>query len=88
MTDADSDQLKQAVENMHGGKVTFIQVVPVKEMFGGKTVWEGTVYVFDLSGNAKATRAYAWSSPIEGSAKHKFFAVLHQGGIKQRRLRQ
>jgi hypothetical protein len=29
-----------------------------------------------------AHRAYAWSSPIEGSDKRRFFAVLHQGAIK------
>jgi hypothetical protein len=38
--------------------------------------------VFDLAGNPQATRAYAWSSPIEGSSKRRFFAVLHMGGIK------
>ena len=43
-----------------------------------KTVWEGAVHVFDLSGHPTATRAYAWSSPIEGSTKRRFFAVLHQ----------
>jgi len=37
--------------------------------------------VFDLAGNAKATRAYAWSSPVEGSDKRRFFAVLHVGRI-------
>jgi len=51
--------------------------VPVKETFGGKTVWEGVVHVFDLEGNEKANRTYAWSSPIEGSEKRRFFAVLH-----------
>lgn len=33
--------------------------------------------VFDLAGHPTATRAYAWSSPIEGSTKRRFFAVLH-----------
>jgi hypothetical protein len=40
------------------------------------------VYVFDLAGNPNATRAYAWSSPIEGSDRRRFFAVLHMGAIK------
>jgi hypothetical protein len=40
-------------------------------------VWEGVVHVFDLEGHPKAPRAYAWSSPIEGSTKRRFFAVLH-----------
>jgi hypothetical protein len=35
------------------------------------------VRVFDISGRSDAQRAYAWSSPVEGSNKRKFFAVLH-----------
>ena len=44
-------------------------------------IWEGVVHVFDLAGHPKATRAYAWSSPIEGSTKRRFFAVLHSPPI-------
>jgi hypothetical protein len=53
--------------------------VPVREAFQGKPVWEGVVYVFDLADYPKATRAYAWSFPIEGSDNRRFFAVLHMG---------
>ena len=56
---------------------TLVQSMPVKETFEGKIIWEGVVHVFDLTGHPKATRAYAWSSPIEGSDKRRFFAVLH-----------
>lgn len=52
-----------------------------KETFEGKLVWEGVVHLFDLKGNPKATRAYAWSSLIEGSSKRRFFAVLHTNKI-------
>ncbi len=62
---------------MHGGTATLAQSVPVNETFEGKPVWEGVVHVFDLAGHPTATRAYAWSSPIEGSEKRRFFAVLH-----------
>lgn len=62
---------------MHGGSAVLAQSVPVLESFNGKPMWEGVVHVFDLDGHPKATRAYAWSSPIEGSTKRKFFAVLH-----------
>jgi len=48
----------------------------------GSDVWEGVVHVFELSGHPTAVRAYAWSSPVEGSDKRRFFAVLHQGPIK------
>ena len=56
--------------------------LPVKETFEGKTVWEGVVHIFNLEGNAKSTRAYASSSPVEGSDKRRFYAVLHLGGIR------
>lgn len=75
-------QLKDAIERQHGGAAVFVESVPVKERFQGEPVWEGVVHVFDLSGNAQATRAYAWSSPIEGSTKRRYFAVLHLGGIR------
>jgi hypothetical protein len=41
--------------------------------------------MFDLAGHPKATRASVWSSPIEGSDKRRFFAVLHMGAIKSPR---
>jgi hypothetical protein len=71
-------QLKEAVENMHGGTAALAQSVPVRETFEGKPVWEGVVHVFRLTGHPTALYAYAWSSPIEGSTTRRFFAVLHQ----------
>jgi hypothetical protein len=62
---------------LHTCKATLVQSTPVKERHGNVTVWEGVVHVFDLKGHMTATRAYAWSSPIEGSDKRRFFAVLH-----------
>lgn len=69
--------LKHAVEAQHGCTATFVQSVPVKETFEGNTVWEGVVHVFNVHGHPQASKAYAWSSPIEGSDKRRFFAVLH-----------
>jgi ribosomal protein S26 len=77
----DKAELQHAVERMHTCRATLAQSVPVSEAFEGKTVWEGTVHVFDLTGHPKATRAYAWSSPIDGSDKRRFFAVLRQGPV-------
>src|SRR5258707_10479525 len=76
------DQLRQAVEGQHGGKAVLVDALPVKEVFQGRTVWEGVVHVFDLEGHFSATRAYAWSSPVEGSDRRRFYAVLHLGGIR------
>lgn len=74
--------LKEIVEAQHGGIVTFVQSVPVMETFLGNPVWEGVVHVFELEGNPKAQRAYASSSPIEGSDRCRFFAVLHMKAIQ------
>jgi hypothetical protein len=80
--DVAATELARAVESMHACNAVLAQSVPVRERHGEATVWEGVVHVFDLSGHPKATRAYAWSSPIEGSDKRRFFAVLHEGPVK------
>jgi hypothetical protein len=77
----DFDDLKLAIESQYGGTAARIQSVPVVEKCEGKTVWDGTVHVFALSGHPSATIAYAWSSPIEGSDKRRYFAALQMGGI-------
>ena len=81
MIEVEPDQLQQAVERQHCCKARLAQSVPVKETHAGATVWEGVVHVFDLDGHPTATRAYAWSSPIEGGDKRRFFAALHLGPV-------
>jgi hypothetical protein len=76
MIEVEASQLKRAVESLHC-TATFVQTVPVKETFDGKTVWDGVVHVFKVNGHPRANKAYAWSSLIEGSDKRRFFAVLH-----------
>jgi hypothetical protein len=76
MVEVDLTELQKAVETMHNCVATFAQTIPVKEEASGAVVWEGVVHVFDIKGNPTATRAYAWSSPIEGSDKRRFFAIL------------
>ena len=82
MPESDIDQLRNAVESQHGGAAALTGSVPVKETYEGQTVWEGVVSIFNLDGHPSATIAYAWSSPIQGSNKRRFFAVLHLGGIR------
>ena len=35
-----------------------------------------------LEGHLKATKAYAWSSPIVGGDNRRFYAILYLGGTK------
>lgn len=74
--------LRDAVENQHGGRATFVQAVPVREEFQGAPIWEGVVHVFDLDGHSGATRVYAWSHAIDGGLRRRFYAVLHAGPVK------
>lgn len=82
MSEIGISELQRAVETQHGGTATYVQSVPVHERHKGVTVWQGIVAVFDLAGHPSATRAYAWSSPIEGSDRRRFYAVLQLGAIK------
>ena len=55
------DKLREVVELAHKCRATHARSDVVVEMFGSKTVWEGVVEAFDLTGHAKAKRCYAWS---------------------------
>jgi arginine utilization protein RocB len=80
--EVNTEELLRTVEHQHHCKARLVQSAPVKETHGEETVWEGVVHIFEIYGHDKATIAYAWSSPIEGSDKRRFFAVLHQGPVK------
>ena len=71
------DQLKKIVEQTHGCKTEFLEGVPVMEIFEEKTVWQGIVQIFNIQGHPLASSCYAWSSPIEGQTKRRYYAVLH-----------
>ena len=75
-------QLKLVIETQHGGTSTFVQSVRVHKPLDSRAAWDGFVHVYDLKNHPSAKRAYAWSSPIEGSKQPRFFAVLHQGRVK------
>jgi hypothetical protein len=77
MDGAVTDLLKRVIETQHGGVGTFVQSVRVHKA-GAKSDWDGIVHVFDLKGHPKSKRAYAWTSPVKGSAKPRYFAVLHE----------
>lgn len=70
------DDIKNAVEQMHNCKASYFEEVAVIEKFGDKTVWDGIVYVFDIESHNKAKQCFAWASPVEGSNKYRYYAVL------------
>jgi hypothetical protein len=71
------DQLRKIVEQTHYCNAEFLEAIPVTETFEGRTVWQGIIHIFSVQGHPSASRCYAWSSPIEGSSKRRYYAVLH-----------
>jgi hypothetical protein len=53
--------LIKAFRDLHGCQAIHVETVPVIEHWQGKTVWEGEVEVFDLTGHPKASKGYAWA---------------------------
>jgi len=54
------EELAEVIHKLHGVKATHRESVPVKEVWQGKTIWDGIVEVFDLHGHPKTNTAYAW----------------------------
>jgi hypothetical protein len=51
--------------------------VPVREVFGGQTVWRGEVEVFDLNMHPNAKRCYTWiDNEGEEDEEERLFSLL------------
>jgi hypothetical protein len=78
MTSQYISELRDVIRRLHGAEATYIASVPVKEVFGGQTVWDGIVEVFDLRGHPKANRVYAWAHDTDDPQKpRRHVTVLH-----------
>jgi hypothetical protein len=72
------EELRAVIRKLHGVDSTHRASVPVKEVFQGKTVWDGIVEVFDLYGHPKTNTAYAWSHATDDRANPvRHVTVLH-----------
>jgi hypothetical protein len=71
------ERLQQVIFHLHKADSTWVESVPVREVFQGRVIWEGQVEVFTLRNHPKAKRAYGWSHP-EGpnNKEERFVAVL------------
>lgn len=76
MTPAYLKDLTDAVQAMHGCPASHEGTAFVHEQYEGKTVWQGKVETFTLTGHPRAQKAYAWGyNGDEGEMQ--FIAVLH-----------
>jgi hypothetical protein len=75
---ANVDELKDVIRKLHGVESVHVASVPVKEVFDGKTVWDGIVEVFTLHGHPKANTAYAWTHATDDpDTPKRSVTVLH-----------
>lgn len=80
------EEVKSIIRQMHGAEATHVESVPIIEKFGGRTVWDGVVEVFDLEGHATASRVYAWSHDTDDPKRpRRHVTVLHLHPIKTAR---
>ncbi len=74
---SDIAELRKVIRRLHGCEAAHAGTVSIKEVFQGRTVWEGKVEVFNIRGHPKATRAYAWAHATGENDKGKrYVAVL------------
>lgn len=72
------EELRDVIHKLHGVPATHVESIPVKEVFQGKTIWDGVVEVFDLHGHPKTHRVYAWSHETDDPDNPKrHVTVLH-----------
>jgi hypothetical protein len=69
-------ELAATIKRLHGVEATHVETVPVKESFGGKSVWQGDVEVFELKDHPKARRAYAWMHGLDDTNAKRHVTVL------------
>jgi len=72
------EELQSVIHKLHGGEATHRESVPVREIWQGKTIWDGVVEVFHLKGHPKTDTVYAWLHDTgEPGADPKHVTVLH-----------
>lgn len=69
-------RVQVAIMQLHNCGATWRESVPVREVFRGKTLWQGEVEVFDLTGHPKAKRCYGWSHPEGADNKGERFVTV------------
>lgn len=68
------EELRDAIHRLHGLESEYVETVEVVEEFEGRTMWEGDVSVFKVSGHPQTDIAYAWRDHQHD--KTRYVAVL------------
>jgi hypothetical protein len=85
MIDILADELRLAIQQLHGCPSRLIEVVPLPGDTPAGHVLGGAVHVFEIIGHPTASRCYAWASPSKTSTT-TMHAVLHSDLVSSPRL--
>lgn len=77
-------RLSRAITAMHGCDCSHLETARVHEMMDGKTVWQGNVEVFELTGHPEAKAAYGWGWK-DDAGEVQWIAVLGKPPIESPR---
>ena len=69
------EDLRIATEQLHKCRAAHRKSVSIRQEFQEQVAWKGTVEDFRVD-HPETDTCYAWSAPIEGSDRRKFYAVL------------
>ena len=76
------EELRDVIRHLHGVESRHLESVPVKEMHGGKVVWDGVVEVFELIGHPSANTLYAWAHETDDPERPvRHVTILHSHPI-------
>jgi len=70
------DNLNNLIERQEKCRAKHIESVVIHERFEGMRVWDGVVETFQLEGNSRAKRAYAWVTPASQGKEPEYKIVL------------
>jgi hypothetical protein len=69
------DRLQKTIFDLHGCDSKHIAPIYVREIYEGKTAWEGAVELFLLLYHQRAKEAFAWSYKADDQ-RTRYVAVL------------
>jgi len=78
------DNLMEAITAMHDCRCSHFGAEHVCEVYGGETVWDGNVEIFELQGHPTAKIAYGWAWDGE-EGEPEYIGILKTPPIKTAR---
>lgn len=77
------EKLQKAIRDLHGCDATYLRSEPIREEYGGETVWDGEVEIFAVD-HPSASLAYAWAHETDAGGR-RYVAVLGLPPVKSAR---